>query len=324
MTLKLIRNDITKMKTEAIVNAANEQLKAGSGVCGAIFNKAGYRQLTEACNAIGHCDTGDAVITPGFDLCRYIIHTVGPIWRGGKYREPEQLKSCYIRSLELARKYEIESISFPLISAGIYGYPRDEAIMIAFEAIQEFLQDNEMEVNLVFYDRKSFLSSNVRFDAVSRYITSNYYEPVQEERQLVHYNQAFDHAIPLGRKPAKQSRKLEDLIKYKGETFSEMLLRLIDEKGYTDVETYKRANIDRKLFSKIRNKEYQPSKPTALALCIALKLNRDEARDLLATAGYALSHSNVTDIIVEYFLSIENYNIFEVNETLFYFDQPVL
>ena len=136
MTLKLIRNDITKMKTEAIVNAANEQLKAGSGVCGAIFNKAGYRQLTEACNAIGHCDTGDAVITPGFDLCRYIIHTVGPIWRGGKYGEPELLKSCYIRSLELARKYEIESISFPLISAGIYGYPRDEAIMIAFEAIQ--------------------------------------------------------------------------------------------------------------------------------------------------------------------------------------------
>ena len=327
MTLKLVRNDIVKMKTEAIVNAANEQLLAGGGVCGAIFRAAGHDKLQKACDEIGHCPTGSAVITSGFDLCRYIIHTVGPIWRGGTNGEAEHLKSCYSSSLELARENGIESISFPIISAGIYGYPKDEAILIACEAIQEFLRDNEMEVYLVFYDRKSFLGNNSLFAKVDRYITSNYYS-VETHRKIEHeplgaFNSYMaDYAIPAQK---KERRKLTDLIKDKEETFSEMLLRLIDEKGYTDVETYKRANMDRKLFSKIRsNASYQPSKSTALALCIALKLNLDETRDLLEKAGFALSHSNVSDIIVEYFIDNENYDIFEINEALFYFDQPVL
>ena len=327
MTLKLVKNDIVKMKTEAIVNAANEQLLAGGGVCGAIFRAAGHDKLQKACDEIGHCPTGSAVITQGFDLGRYIIHTVGPIWRGGNNDEAMYLRSCYRSSLELAKKHKIRSISFPIISAGIYGYPKDEAIMIAFETIQEFLKDNEMEVYLVFYDRNSFLSRNKLFTEVDNYITSNYYH--EETSKEIEYEPlgAFnsymvDYAIPTSK---KERRKLTDLIKDREETFSEMLLRLIDEKGYTDVETYKRANMDRKLFSKIRsNVSYQPSKSTALALCIALKLNLDETRDLLEKAGFALSHSNVSDIIIEYFIDNGNYDIFEINEALFYFDQPVL
>ncbi len=329
MTLKLIRKDITEMKTEAIVNAANEMLQPGGGVCGAIFRKAGPDKLRQACNEIGFCATGNAVITPGFDLCKYIIHTVGPIYRGGHDNEEELLRSCYRNSLKLADENKIKSISFPIISSGIYGYPKDEAIRIAREEIQKYLENSEIEVYLVFYDLNSFLSSSVNFDDVEVYIQNNIIVPKAEmktagwrkEYEVFEDGDAFFSPNYI----EADSRKLEDLIRNIDETFSQMLLRLIDEKGMTDVETYKRANIDRKLFSKIRsNKDYRPSKNTVLAFCIALKLSLDESIDLLEKAGYALSHSNKTDIIVEYFIRNEEYDIFELNETLFHFTAATL
>ncbi|MBR0473509.1 MAG: macro domain-containing protein [Erysipelotrichaceae bacterium] len=327
MTLKLVRGDITKMKCDAIVNAANEWLREGSGVCGAIFDKAGSAKLTEACNKIGHCDTGKAVITPGFDLSKYIIHAVGPIYQGGNNGEEELLRSCYRSALELAKEKGVNSIAFPVISSGIYGYPKDEAISVASSEIEQFLNDNEMTVYLVFYDAKNFISSSKSIVAVKRYLDSNFVEyneglksipaPLlsikQKKRELV-----IDQAIPY-------ERKLKDLVNDVDESFSHMLLRLIDEKGMSDVETYKRANIDRKLFSKIRsNNDYKPSKATVLSFCIALRLSRDEAIDLLETAGFALSRSNKTDLIVEYFLIERNYDIYDLNETLFHFTGATL
>ena len=157
MPLHLVRNDITKMKVDAIVNAANSALQRGGGVCGAIFAAAGARELQEACNKIGGCKVGEAVITPGFRLpAKYIIHTVGPVWQGGKANEPQLLRNCYINSLTLALEHKCESIAFPLISSGIYGYPKEQALQVAISAIREFLQDNELNVYLVLFDKEAY------------------------------------------------------------------------------------------------------------------------------------------------------------------------
>ena len=331
MPLQIIRNDITKMDVDVIVNAANSALKMGGGVCGAIFNAAGEKELQSECNSIGKCGTGDAVITKGYKLpAKYIIHTVGPIWDGGNNNEEKHLRSCYVKSLELANDNKLESIAFPLISSGIYGYPKDKAFKVAVTAIQEFLLENEMMVYLIVFDKKAVEISEKLYKSIEKYIDDNYvdensesssYRILREEEILFNYS-APNEAVSM---PLKGKRKLEDVLSQLDETFSEMLLRLIDEKGMTDVETYKKANIDRKLFSKIRSdKFYKPKKSTVLALAISLELNIDETRDLLGKAGYALSNSNKFDIIVEYFIEESIYNIFEINETLFAFEQNLL
>jgi O-acetyl-ADP-ribose deacetylase (regulator of RNase III)/transcriptional regulator with XRE-family HTH domain len=323
----LVRNDITKMKVDAIVNAANPALQRGGGVCGAIFSAAGAKELQAACNKIGGCKVGEAVITPGFNLpVKYIIHTVGPIWQGGHANEAQLLHNCYINSLNLALKYQCQSIAFPLISAGIYGYPKDQALHMAISAISEFLLNNEANIYLVLFDKSAVTLSEKLFTAITQYIDDHYVdERLSGERRRfiedfrIHeiLKHAYMESIPL--------ESLEDVLDHLDESFSEMLLRLIDEKGLTDVETYKRANIDRKLFSKIRSKKnYHPSKATALALAIALELNLDETIDLLKKAGYTLSPSSKFDVIIQYFINEGNYNIFEINEALFYFDQPTL
>ena len=331
MTLRLISGDITDQKCDAIVNAANEYLREGGGVCGAIFNAAGSLRLRLACQRIGHCPTGQAVITSGFDLCKYIIHAVGPVYIDGRHNEEKLLRSCYRSSLQLAKTNGISSIAFPVISSGIYGYPKDEAIRIALEEIQDFLKDNEMEVRLVFYGRKSFLTVSELFENVEQFLEGHYVEPVQERKMyssnyLPTFGRPFsEEAVVPAAREKKADRKLEDLVENLDETFTEMLFRLIDEKGYDDVETYKRANIDRKLFSKIKsNRTYRPSRNTVMAFCIALRLSLDEAKDLLSKAGYALSHSNRADVIVEYFIENRIYDIFEVNEALFYFTGSTL
>ncbi|HOQ10523.1 MAG TPA: macro domain-containing protein [Syntrophomonadaceae bacterium] len=323
MPLHLVRNDITKMKVDAIVNAANSALQRGGGVCGAIFAAAGARELQEACNKIGGCKVGEAVITPGFRLpAKYIIHTVGPVWQGGKANEPQLLRNCYINSLTLALEHKCESIAFPLISSGIYGYPKDQALHVAVSAISEFLFTHEANVYLVLFDKNAVTLSEKLFSAITKYIDDNYAEEhlLRERRRGIELLDTSYHHIQ-----ESPRRSLEHILDQLDESFSEMLLRLIDEKGLTDVETYKRANIDRKLFSKIRsNKDYHPSKVTALALAIALKLNLDETLDLLSKAGYTLSPSSKFDVIIQYFIEEGNYNIFEINEALFYFDQPTL
>ncbi len=337
MPLKIVRNDITKMKTDAIVNAANVNLKMGGGVCGAIFAAAGAKELQEECDKIGRCEVGQAVITKGYKLpAKHIIHAVGPIWEGGGNNEETLLYNSYKNSLHLALEHGLKSISFPLISSGIYGYPKDQALRVAISAISEFLLDHEMEVYLVIYGKESTLLSEKLFSTIEKYIDDNYVEEhhdSQKRRGIEAYDiQSYQlekvelledkvHYVEL----QKESRSLDDVMDQLEDTFAEMLFRLIDERGMTDVETYKRANMDRKLFSKIRsNIDYSPSKATAIALAIALKLNLDETRDLLGKAGYALSRSNKSDLIIEFFIQNENYNIFEINEALFDFDQSLI
>lgn len=323
MPLQIIRNDITKIKVDVIVNAANPQLKMGGGVCGAIFKAAGAVELQAECDLIGGCKTGDAVITKGYNLpAKYIIHTVGPIWNGGDKNEEEYLKSCYLNSLKLAQEYKLESIAFPLISSGIYGYPKEKAFKVAVSAIQDFLLENEMMVYLIVFDKKAVELSEKLFKSIEKYIDDNYVDELFDiSREIREEEIKLNYMLS----PKASKRSLEDVVAQLDETFSEMLLRLIDEKGKTDVETYKKANIDRKLFSKIRSdKFYRPKKSTALAFAISLELNIDETKDLLAKAGYALSHSNKFDIIVEYFIEEGIYDIFEINEALFAFDQNLL
>lgn len=331
MPFSLVRNDIVNMRVDAIVNAANSSLAPGGGVCGAIFAAAGRTALEKACRAIGHCDVGDAVITPGFNLpARYVIHAVGPIWQGGTRGEAALLQSCYTRALHLAQENGCESIAFPLISSGIFGYPKPQALRVAINAIEEFLLKYEMQVYLVIFDRAALLISERLYENIQRYIDDRYVElrafPRQAAEALPHARQRAEQAdLPLAAPCATPGkRSLDDLLGHLDESFSRMLLRLIDEKGMTDVEVYKRANLDRKLFSKIRKEGYNPSKQTALALAIALRLNLDETKDLLGRAGYALSHSNKFDIIIEYFIEEGVYDIFEINEALFAFEQRLL
>ncbi len=337
MPLKLIRNDITKMPVDVIVNAANTALKMGGGVCGAIFSAAGAEKLQAECDRIGKCKVGEAVLTKGYNLpARYVIHAVGPIWRGGSANEADLLKSCYLQALALAWKHGCQSIAFPLISSGIYGYPKDQALRIAISAIAEFLRNREMTVYLVAYDKNAFVLNEKLFSALEKYLDKNYIEERRfpEDRRLnkpYHLEELQNireehlrYGAAAGPEQ-KKKRSLADLLGRLDESFAQMLLRLIDEKGLTDVETYKKANLDRKLFSKIRSgKGYNPSKATALALAIALELNLDETDDLLSKAGYTLSHSNKFDVIIEYFIEEGNYNIHEINEALFAFNQAIL
>ena len=329
MPFEIIRNDITRVKADAIVNAANSALKMGGGVCGAIFRAAGAEDLQAECDKIGGCNTGEAVITKGYKLpAGYIIHAVGPIYNGGNSNEEELLKNAYLNSMKLAKDHKLESIAFPLISSGIYGYPKDEALKVAISAISEFLLENEMTVYLVMFDTKAFAFSEKLFSKIRKYIDDKYVEDhklLDRGRVLQEYEFNYAAAPSLKSVKEQKARSLEDVVKQLDETFSEMLLRLIDEKGMTDVETYKKANIDRKLFSKIRtDKNYKPRKNTALAFAVALELNVDETRDLLEKAGYALSRSSKFDLIVEFFLEEKIYNIFEINEALFAFEQPLL
>ncbi len=326
MPLEIVRNDITKMNVDAIVNAANCSLLGGGGVDGSIHRAAGPG-LLEECRRLGGCETGNAKVTGGYNLpCKYVIHTVGPVWNGGNRNEKALLESCYRVSLDLAKSLNCESVAFPLISSGVYGYPKDRALKIAIDVISDFLLKNEMIVFIVIYDKASYQISEKLFSDITEYIDDNYVDENYDYRnrsiRLFEESHSFDCCMPM---PAKYNSDLENALEHIDESFSEMLLRKIDEKGLTDSECYKKANIDRKLFSKIRsNPQYKPSKPTAIAFAISLELSLPETEDMLEKAGFALSHSNKFDIIIEYFITHGNYNIFEINEALFAFDQSLL
>ena len=340
MPFTIVRQDITKMKVDAIVNAANTDLQMGGGVCGAIFKAAGAAQLQAACDKLAPIKTGEAVITSGFDLpAKFVIHAAGPVYRYQNAEQSEKLlRSAYMESLRLAIENNCESIAFPLISSGIYGYPKDEALQVATAAIQDFLINNDIDITLVVFDKSAFTVSRELLGAVESYIDEHYVDTHQIKRRklLDVERQAISEADeranifnePLLEEmlaPIGAPAPLDDLVGNLDEPFSQMLLRLIDAKGMTDVEVYKRANLDRKLFSKIRsNKGYMPSKRTAIALAVALELSLDETDDLLERAGYALSHAVKFDVIVEYFITNGKYDVFEINEVLFEYDQPLL
>lgn len=320
MSFFIVRNDITRMYTDAIVNAANNSLLGGDGVDGAIHRAAGP-ELLEECKALGGCKTGEAKITKGYNLpAKYIIHTVGPVWRGGQYGEEKLLISCYTESLSLAVRNHCSSIAFPLISAGAYGYPTEDAVRVATDTIRDFLQKEDMDVYLVVFDQESLTASKRLFDDVREYIGNHYvwtnFRPLARNREVFPYEDI--HAC-------KAHRSLDETLKHPDESFSQMLFRLIARKGMTDVECYKKANIDRKVFSRIRNGvEYHPSKTTAVAFAFALELSFQEAKRLIEAAGYSLTRNNKFDLIVEYFLVHGKYDIIEINEVLFEFEQKLL
>jgi len=327
MPFTIVRQDITKMKVDAIVNAANTGLKMGGGVCGAIFKAAGAAQLQAACDRLAPIQTGEAVITPGFNLpAKYVIHAVGPIYQEkNKEQNERQLRAAYLNSLQLAFDNKCESIAFPLISSGIYGYPKDEALKVATSAIKDFLKDHDMDVTLVVFDKAAFIISRELLGAVESYIDEHYVATHHIKRRELLDEERVAYAPSAGAPLISKPAPLEDWVDNLDESFSQMLLRLIDAKGMTDVEVYKRANLDRKLFSKIRsNKGYTPSKRTAIALAVALKLSLQETEEFLKRAGYALSPAVMFDVIVEYFITHGRYDIFEINEVLFTYDQPLL
>lgn len=357
MPLIIVRNDITKMACDAIVNAANSSLLGGGGVDGAIHRAAGLGLLAE-CRTLGGCETGQAKITGGYDLpAKYVIHTVGPIWNGGGHGEAQLLRSCYAESLRLAEENHCQSVAFPMISTGVYGYPKDEAFRIAADTIEDFLRSHEMAVYLVIFGRDSLMVSQERFAYIQQFIDDNYvdeHSDDQLERRRRVQGSMMCNAMPVipPQGPKKKAKKpllggifasqdeaaapslpvceeaeagLEEALSQIDESFSQMLLRKIDELGMTDVQCYKKANIDRKLFSKIRSDvHYRPKKATVIAFAVALELDLDETKDMLMKAGFALSHSSKFDIIVEYFIARGNYNVFEINEALFSFDQSLI
>ncbi len=390
MPFEIIRNDITRMKVDAIVNAANSSLLGGGGVDGAIHKAAGPELLAE-CRTLSGCRTGDAKMTKGYNLpCKYVIHTVGPVWQGGQQGEKEQLVSCYRRCLELADEYGCESVAFPLISAGVYGYPREQAFQVASDTIRDFLKDHEMAVTLVVYDPGSFAISRQLYDNIRAYIDDAYVGPDYELReQARRRDNRPELPLPCAapapiEKPVQDSEKrkrtsflrpkrktgflaptakpeeapekeeplqegygsapdslealhslwedeysvspgLKDYLAQLDEGFRDMLLRKIDERGMTDAECYKKANVDRKLFNKIKNQaEYKPGKSTVLAFAVALELPLPETEDMLKKAGFSLSHSSRFDLIVEYFIRNGQYDIYQINEALFAFDQKLL
>lgn len=328
MPFYIVQNDITLMEVDAIVNAANRELLMGGGVCGAIFKAAGARKLTEACAPLGPIDTGQAVITPGFDLAaKYVIHAVGPIY---SLYSPETsqnlLYAAYTSALTLCRDKGLESIAFPLISSGIYGYPEDQALKVAKNAFHDFLSQYDLDVYLVLLSKAIISRDQSWLNKVKNFVETRFQRkpiafPYQAPPDIL--SQAIPKPI-IARESQKQD-KIQEALKNLDEPFSSFLLRLIDSKGKTDVEVYKRANIDRKLFSKIRSiPNYIPSKRTTLALAIALELNLSETETLLKSAGYALSHSQVFDVIIEYFIINRHYDIYDINDVLFSYDQALL
>ncbi|MCD8225028.1 MAG: macro domain-containing protein [Clostridiales bacterium] len=372
MPFKIIRNDITKVKADAIVNTANPHPTYAAGTDAVIYKAAGAELLLTERKKIGQIERGQVAVTSAFALpAKYIIHTVGPAWVDGKHGEFDILSDCYENSLAKAVELQCDSIAFPLIATGVYGFPKDRALQIAVSVISRFLLSHDMQVILVVFDRHSFELSGKLFQDVDDFIDENYVARQRKEEYL-YPEQSYD-GEPDAAGIAERSRRLrlaesrrilsdsdqsapemmesitcseseplyspkmsapvsmspemslDDALGNVGETFQQRLLHLIDERGLTDVDVYKRANMDRKLFSKIRcNENYKPKKKTALALAIALKLNLDDTVDLLKRAELALSPSSKSDLIIEYFISRQEYDIYSINLALFEHGQPIL
>ena len=320
MAFQIIRNDITKVEADAIVNSANPRPQYVSGTDAAIYKAAGAEELLEARRKRGDIAVGEARATEAFALkAKYIIHTVGPAWWDGRHGETEAVKRCYENSLKLAEELGCESIAFPLIATGVYGFPKAEALKIAISVFSEHLLTSDIRIILVVFDEEAFVLSGKIFSDVEAFIDGGTVADRTKEE--------YANCPPGGgmiRKKEKE-KSLEELVKKPGETWQESLFRLIDERSLTDTEVYKRANVDRKLFSKIRsNREYQPKKSTAVSFALSLGLDMDETREFLSKAGYALSRGNRFDLIVEYFIGRGVYDPYTINLALFEHGQQLL
>ena len=334
MPLQIIRQDITKMKVDAIVNTTNKKMIGYSGIDKAVHTIAGPEMDAE-CATLVPLGLGQAKITGGYGLpCKYVIHTSGPVWRGGLIGESAILRSCYIESLKLALQSGCRTVAFPLISSGAYGYPKDQVLKFAIQTITEFLFHNELTVYLCVFDKESYTFSQKLFDDIQDFIEGDDSEKQDDDDDfdcsfaiMRSVRMCSEEEPPKGLKETSAKKKtLQDYMKERDKSFGERLFMLIDESGMTDVECYKKANVDKKTFSKIKCnlKTYKPSKQTAVAFAIALRLDLEETQDLLASAGMTLSRSFTFDKIIRYFIQNENYDIFEINEALFEFDQVLL
>ena len=356
MPFQIIRNDITKVKADAIVNTANPRPVIGSGTDSAIYAAAGEEQLLAERKNIGEIAPGCAASTPAFNLdAKYIIHTVGPAWIDGNHGERDTLRSCYEQSLALAAELACESIAFPMIATGVYGFPKDEALNIALSEVGKFLLTHEMKVILVVFDRKALELSKNLVGGITEYIDEHSVKALrdveygggrmsknrlmEEERRIaaerrrrmeasVLEEECLEESIALPSAapfPDVAGKSLDEVLGGKEDTFQQRLFKLIDASGMDDVTVYKKANIDRKVFSRIRCKEdYKPKKKTAVAFAIALELDMPTMLDLLSRAEIAFSPSSKFDLIVSYFITNRNYDIFEINAALFKYGQPIL
>ena len=333
MPFEIVRNDITQMTVDAIVNTANPRPVIGLGTDSMIHEKAGPRLLIER-QKIGAIDVGNAAITPAFDLhAKYVIHTVGPVWDGGNRGEEALLRRCYDNSLKLALEHGCRSIAFPLISSGNYGFPKDKALQIAISAFSAFLPEHEMQIYLVVFDRTAFRLSEKLFQKVASYIDENYVDACEtmafaverEKRPRFRRNARICESRAVMEYACPKAMSLEDMLKQEDAGFTETLLKLIDQSGKKDSEIYKKANISKQHFSKIRNNpHYKPTKPTAIALALALELDLPTTKDLIGRAGYALTNSSKFDLIIRYFIENRQYNVVEINCVLFEHDQSLL
>lgn len=370
MPFQIIRNDITKVKADAIVNTANPKPVIGNGTDRAIYKAAGERRLLAERQKIGAIAPGQAVHTKAFRLhAKYVIHTVGPAWIDGMHQERETLRSCYKSALNLAAELSCDSIAFPLIATGVYGFPKDEALEIALGEINRFLLAHDMKVILVVFDRKAFELSSKLVGDIEEYIdehtvaaqrNSEHCGRFPEERRRERARRrdvgfsstapssrdaqgafpepentaapvgapAVNAAFPASKAPALPDvagKSLDEVLRNTGDTFQQRLFKLIDASGMDDVTVYKKANIDRKVFSRIRcKKDYKPKKKTAVAFAIALQLDMPTMLDLLSRAEIAFSPSNKFDLIITYFITNQVYDIFEINAALFKYNQPIL
>ena len=342
MPLKIIRQDITKIECDAIVNPSNSHLCPGGGADLSIHRAAGP-ELLAYCEKMGGCEVGKAKITPAFNLpCKYVIHTVGPVWQENQ-KSVDLLMSCYKECLQLAKENNCETVAFPLISSGAYGFPKKSVMKIATTVISDFLFENEMLIYLVVFDKKAFEISEKLFCDVAEYIDDNYidkhqrtcgrfgnrptqafrrceFEEIEDKQILLEESVCLSQAIPC------DSEDIGEWLKQMDKGFADTLFYYIDKKEITDVDAYKRSNVSKKTFSKIKcDPNYKPSKLTAVSFAIGLQLDFDETTHLLKTAGFALSESSIFDLIIQYFIETGNYEtIFDVNEMLYYYDQQLL
>lgn len=343
MPFEIVRNDITNMCVDAIVNSANPRPVVGLGTDSSIHEKAGP-ELLAARQKIGPISMGQAAITPAFRLhATYVIHTVGPVWDGGSYGEEALLRNCYDQSLKLALEHGCKSIAFPLIATNNYGFPKDKALQIAVAAFSEFLLEHEMLIYLVVFDRGAYRLSEKLFHSIASYIDDHYVDLWEEstyggakeyrqqsirrrrDRDLFRKSSVCEDAAPCAPMAMPMAASLPDFLKQADAGFTETLLKLIDKTGKKDSEIYKKANLSKQHFSKIRNNpNYKPTKATALALAIALELDLEQTKDLIGRAGYALSNSSKFDLIIRYFIEQGNYNVIEINMALYEFDQSLL
>ncbi len=330
MPFHIVRNDITKMQVDAIVNTANPLPGYGAGIDTAVYKAAGEDELYKKRLEIGTIERGQSVITDGYNLpAKYIIHTVGTRWHGGNSGEEEVIRSCYKTVFKLALDNNVKSLAIPLLASGCYGFPKGIALRIAFSEIEAFLASHDMDISLVVFDEKAVSLSAELYGDIDEYINDHYVEEKSEEEYgesiALMSCEPIESMEPMGKpasvrspiefpKAKKAQKSLDDVIGNLDKSFMELVFTHADDKGITDVELQKKGHIDRKVFSKLKcGTSKNPSISTALAFAVALELNLDEARDLLSRAGLAFSSCNKRDIIVQYFIERGMFSVDAVN-----------